>query len=185
MNRVLIALTVAATVALSGCTLPAQSTTTRPTGTFSLGQSSADSAPTDSAPTTPTAAPAGSSVRDGKFEFRVTNMTRAATAGNPDNEFEIVKAQGEFIIVTMSVKNIGKEPQSYFADNQKLIDSSGRQYGASSEADTWENQSIGGDINPGNSIQVKAAFDVPRGTAPTELEVHDSMFSGGAKIDLS
>jgi hypothetical protein len=47
----------------------------------------------------------------------------------------------------------------------------------------WMNSGTG-DINPGNSIQVQAAFDVPPGTQPAELEVHDSMFSGGAKVGL-
>ena len=28
------------------------------------------------------------------------------------------------------------------------------------------------------------SFDVPPGTQPAELEVHDSMFSGGAKVRL-
>jgi hypothetical protein len=125
-------------------------------------------------------------VRDGKFEFRVLGMTRAAQAGDLSNPYMIAKAQGEFIILTLSVQNIGDEPQSYFGDNQKLIDASGREYGADSEAGMWMNEQGGimSDINPGNSIQVKAAFDVPPGTQPAELEVHDSMFSGGAKVRL-
>ena len=43
-----------------------------------------------------------------------------------------------------------------------------------------------GGVKPGNSIQVKVAFDVPPGT-PTEgavLELHDSMLSGGAEVQL-
>jgi hypothetical protein len=148
--------------------------------------SSAFAAPaaTPSAQPTPTAAPAGSAVRDGKFEFRVLDMRRAAQAGDLSNQFEIVQAQGEFIILTLSVKNIGDEPQSYFGDNQQLIDSSGRQYSINSTADMWMNSGSTGDINPGNQIQVTAAFDVPPGTVPTEIEVHDSMFSGGAKVRL-
>lgn len=161
-----IVLVTAAFVA-SGCVLPR-------TGT-SASRSSAAAA---------SAAPAGSAVRDGKFEFQVINMTRAATAGDPSNQFEIVKPQGEFIIVTMSVRNIGDRPQSYFGGNQKLIDTSGRQYGTNSEASMWMNSSIGGDINPGNSIQVKEAFDVPPGTHADVLEVHDSMMSGGAMVHL-
>jgi hypothetical protein len=39
-----------------------------------------------------------------------------------------------------------------------------------------------GDINPGNSIQVKAAFDVPPGTQPAALEVHDSIFGAPAAM---
>jgi hypothetical protein len=134
-------------------------------------------------PATPTAAPAGSPVRDGKFEFRVLDMTRAKQAGDLSNQFGIVDAQGEFIILTMSVANIGDQAQSYFGTNQKLIDTAGREYEANSTADMWMNSGTG-DINPGNSIQVRAAFDVPPGTQPSELEVHDSMFSGGAKVRL-
>jgi hypothetical protein len=136
---------------------------------------------TPAEPATPTAAPAGSPVRDGKFEFRVLGMTRAAQAGDLSNQF--VDAQGEFIILTMSVANIGDQAQSYFGTNQKLIDTAGREYEANSTADMWANKGTG-DINPGNSIQVRAAFDVPPGTQPAELEVHDSMFSGGAKVRL-
>ena len=150
---------------LSGCVLP-------PNGSKSSSGSST------------TVAPMGSAVRDGKFEFQVLDMTRAPTAGNPSNEFEIAKAQGEFIILTMSVRNIGDQPQSYFGQNQKLFDTSGRQYGVSSEASMWLNTDVTGDINPGNSIQVKEAFDVPPGTTPAEVELHDSMFSGGVKVGL-
>jgi Domain of unknown function (DUF4352) len=134
-------------------------------------------------PATPTTAPAGSAVRDGKFEFRVLDMTRAKQAGDLSNQFEIVDAQGEFIILTLSVTNIGDQAQSYFGTNQKLVDTAGREYEANSTADMWANKGTG-DINPGNSIQVRAAFDVPPGTQPAQLEVHDSMFSGGAKVRL-
>jgi hypothetical protein len=98
----------AAAALLSGCVVPETSSSSHSAG--GSGQP----------------APAGSSVRDGKFEFQVVNMTRAPTAGNPSNDFEIAKAQGEFIILTLSVKNIGNEPQSYFGQNQKLIDTNGR-----------------------------------------------------------
>jgi hypothetical protein len=165
----------------TGCMVPSTSTHSA-TGTFSVGQ------PTSGGTAgTPTAAAAGSSVRDGKFEFRVLDVARATSAGSADgNPYMQVKPQGEFIIVTMSVANIGDEPQSYFGQNQKLIDSSGRQFGANSEANMWMNNNVGlGGINPGNSIQVREAFDVPPGTVPDELEVHDSMLSGGAHIRLA
>jgi len=110
-------------------------------------------------------------------------MTRAEQPGDLSNQFEIVDAQGEFIIVNLSVANIGDEAQSYFGTNQKLIDRSGREYEANSSADFWGNKGTG-DINPGNSIQVQVAFDVPPGTQPAELELHDSMFSGGVKLRL-
>ena len=75
----------------------------------------------------------------------------------------------------MSVTNIGDEAQSYFGGNQKLVDTSGREYQANSEADMWANKGTG-DINPGNSIQVQAAFDVPPGTQPRRV--------GGSRLDV-
>jgi hypothetical protein len=64
------------------------------------------------------------------------------------------------------------------------VDVSGRQYETNGEADMWMNTGVTplGGINPGNSIQVKAAFDVPPGTQPAA--VHDSMFSGGVSGKL-
>ncbi|MDV8057657.1 MULTISPECIES: DUF4352 domain-containing protein [unclassified Rhodococcus (in: high G+C Gram-positive bacteria)] len=133
-------------------------------------------------------ASAGSAVRDGKFEFQVTTVASAKTVSDPtDNPYMTADAQGEFIVVTMRVKNIGDKPQSYFGDNQKMIDAQGREYGASSEAGMYMNTEVAvlGEINPGNSIDVKVAFDVPPGTAPATLQLHDSMFSSGVKVALA
>ncbi|BBC43331.1 hypothetical protein [Mycobacterium phage Y10] len=131
-----------------------------------------------------TAAPAGSSVRDGKFEFTVVSVERAKSVTDPTgNQFTTVDAQGEFIVVTLTVKNIGDEARSFSGTNQKLLDRAGREYDANSEADMWMNPGTG-DINPGNQIEVRVAFDVPPGTQPAELALHDSMFSGGARLAI-
>jgi Domain of unknown function (DUF4352) len=157
---------------------------------FGLGLTACAPLPSNGASGTHAAsAPVGSAVRDGKFEFQVVNVKRAKTVSDPTgNPYMTATAQGEFIVITVSVSNIGDRPQSYFGNNQKVIDASGRQYGANTEADMWMNTGISGvmgDINPGNSIQVKAAFDVPPGTQVAALEVHDSMFSGGVSVGLS
>jgi hypothetical protein len=147
-----------------------------------------ESTPSATAPATPTAAPAGSAVRDGKFEFRVLKIASAKTVSNPTgNPYMTAKAQGVFIVVTLSVTNIGGEPQNYFGQNQKLKDTSGREYGVSSEADMYVNTEVSalGEINPGNSIQVNVPFDVPPNTSVAELELHDSMFSGGVSVRLA
>ena len=44
---------------------------------------------------------------------------------------------------------------------------------------------VTGDINPGNSIQAKAALDVPPGTMPAHVELHDSAFSGGVSVAIT
>jgi hypothetical protein len=50
----------------------------------------------------------------------------------------------------------------------------------------WMNTGISamGEINPGNSIQVRVPFDVPPGTRASALELHDSMLSGGVSVRL-
>jgi hypothetical protein len=95
-----------------------------------------------------------------------------------------VKAQGVFIILTVAVQNIGNEPQSYFGQNQKLIDTAGNKYSTTTTADMYANSAMG-DVNPGNTIQVLMSFDVPDGTVASELEVHDSLLSGGSRVAIA
>jgi hypothetical protein len=64
----------------AGCVAPSTSTGSS-AGTFSVASSHSGSG-------APTAASAGRSVRDGKFEFRVLDISRAAQVGSPDgNQF--------------------------------------------------------------------------------------------------
>jgi hypothetical protein len=78
------------------------------------------------------------------------------------------------------VKNTGDEAQSYFASNQKLI-VGGKQFDAASILGV---PGDGDNINPGLSIDTIVSFDVPTGSAPEAVELHDSAFSGGARVDL-
>lgn len=125
-------------------------------------------------------------VRDGKFEFVVSGVQPGLeTVG--DNPYLTEKAQGQFVIVTMTVKNIGNKPQSFSPSEQKLFDAQGRSFETDTSAqialdDTdiavWDN------INPGNTVQVKLVYDMPADAQPTKIELHDSMFSGGADVAL-
>jgi hypothetical protein len=153
--------------------------------------SAADTAATDSAAAAPSAgdeaAPAsqlGAPVRDGKFEFTVTTI-RSGVRQVGDTDFG-VKAQGQFVLVSVTVENIGDEPQSLFGDNQKLFDAAGREYSADSEAAIYleDSNSLWEEINPGNKVDGVIVFDVPKGTDPTRLELHDSLFSGGVEVTL-
>jgi hypothetical protein len=128
----------------------------------------------------PQAASIGTPVRDGKFEFIVTSVDRSKTAGNPSNDFEQSTAQGEYINVHLSVKNIGNEAQSYFAQNQKLI-VGGKKFDAASILGV---NGDGGSINPGLGADTEVSFDVPQGTTPNSIELHDSAFSGGVTVRL-
>lgn len=137
------------------------------------------------APTPKPVARIGQPVRDGKFEFVITGVNTAKTVGDPSNEFMQATAQGVFVVVSMTVANIGNQAQSFFAANQKLKDAAGRQFSPDSTADMWINKQIQTDINPGNQVQAQVAFDVPVGTQPSQIELHDSIFSGGVTVNLA
>ncbi|GAB2934639.1 hypothetical protein GCM10027047_33850 [Rhodococcus aerolatus] len=140
---------------------------------------------------TSTAAPAaedapgiGTPVRDGKFEFTVTAVEPPVPSVG-DGPFSET-AQGEYVVVRLDVTNVGDRQQLVDQSAQKLIDAQGRQLspdtGATFAIDT---DNAFTEVNPGNSVQVALVYDVPVGTTPTTLELHDSAFSGGTEVSLT
>ncbi len=96
-------------------------------------------------------------------------------------------AQGQYCLVTVSVKNIGDKPQTMFDDNQKGLGSNGAEYSTDSGAGLYANTDNPvwiGEINPGNQIKGVLVFDVPKDVQLTGLELHDSAFSGGVEVSL-
>ncbi|WP_328389951.1 DUF4352 domain-containing protein [Nocardia sp. NBC_00416] len=130
-------------------------------------------------------AAAGTPVRDGKFEFVVTKVdTGLKTVGS--NPYLQKEAQGQYVLVHTTVTNTSDRPQSYFGSNQKLIDAQGREFTNDTMAEVNVNDTsvMGGDINPGNAMEVIIAFDIPAAAQPATLEFHDSMLSGGVRVAL-
>jgi len=126
-------------------------------------------------------------VRDGKFEF-VVRSVQPGLSEVGDNPFLNQKAQGQFVIVTLSVQNIGDRPQGFSPSNQKLFDTAGRSFETDTSAQialdnndiaVWDN------INPGNTVDVSLVYDMPVGAVPASIELHDSMFSGGVTVNLT
>jgi hypothetical protein len=72
-------------------------------------------------------------VRDGKFEFVVKAVEPGLTEVG-DNPYLAKKAQGQFVVVTLSVQNIGDRAQGFSPSNQKLIDTQGRSFDSDAEA---------------------------------------------------
>lgn len=146
------------------------------------GDEAADEAGDEAAE--PEIAGVGDTVADGDFEFTVGGFEQgvAEVGGEYLNE----QAQGEFVIIDITVKNIGSEA-AYFTDgDQLLFDTEGNEYSANSAAGMYleDNDVWLTEINPGNQVQGKIVFDVPAGTTLASLELHDSMFSGGIEVSL-
>jgi hypothetical protein len=127
----------------------------------------------------------GDKVRDGKFEFVVTKMDCSKT--RVGDEFLNAKAQGRFCLVSVSVTNIGDEPQLFTGANQtayagktEFKNDTGAEFYANDDSQTFLEE-----INPGNSVKGNLVFDVPKATKLTEIELHDGFFSGGVRVSLS
>lgn len=173
----------------SAGTATADAAVTAPAPTTEAAKPTSAVKPTAKAPAVkpPAAKPAaprvGSTVRDGKFAFTVRSV-RCGIATVGTNPYLTKKAQGQFCAVALTVANIGKEPQSMFADNQYAFDSKQRKFSADTEASIYDDSSqvLWEEVNPGNSVKGTVYFDVPKGTKLATLELHDSMFSGGAKV---
>ena len=126
-----------------------------------------------------TAAP-GTPVVDGDFEFVVSDV------GTPANWRGDPRPRGQWVIATVTVRNTDDDPQSFMPNNQKLIDSAGRIYMADAVAAvTMNNDSMVIDMKPGFKITMKVPFDVPAGTLPAAIELHDSVFTDGARVQLN
>lgn len=128
----------------------------------------------------------GQAARDGKFEFVVKGV-ECGKASVGTNQYLTKQAQGQFCLLNVTVKNIGNEPQSLFADNQYLFNAAGQKYSADDTATTYaapEGKTWYAEINPGNSVEGAIVFDLPKDATPASAELHDSSISGGVKVEL-
>ncbi|MFI7605871.1 DUF4352 domain-containing protein [Micromonospora sp. NPDC049366] len=128
----------------------------------------------------------GQPARDGKFEFTV----KSAKCGVAKIGTDLLgaKAQGQFCLVTVNVKNIGKEAQMFDGSSQKAYSADGTEYSADGGAAIYANKNAEtflNDINPGNQVNGVVVFDIPKNVKLTKLELHDSPFSGGVDVTLS
>ncbi|WP_072804227.1 DUF4352 domain-containing protein [Rhodococcoides yunnanense] len=160
------------------------SDTTAPGATSSQSDSSRPDPASPAVPDAGERSPGiGAAIRDGKFEFVVVSAQPGVPTVGED--FMTETAQGEYVLVTMSVRNIGDRAQSFTTSAQKLLDGQGRQFSVDDMATIVLDQGIAFEqINPGNSIEATIVFDVPAGTVPAEIELHDSLFSGGTTVAL-
>ncbi|MEU7904783.1 DUF4352 domain-containing protein [Actinoplanes sp. NPDC049118] len=66
------------------------------------------------------------------------------------------KAQGKFCIVSVNVKNIGKEAQTFSGTSQKAYDAAGTQFSNDTGAEIYANEgspTFLEEINPGNQVK--------------------------------
>jgi hypothetical protein len=155
------------------------STSTSATPTSSANGSGGETITTSESPTN---APAAGAVTDGNFSFQVTDVETAPSVKSQDTPAEKT-AQGQFLIVHMSVTNTGAMSATFLGTLQKLK-AGGTMYSIDDEATAILHGTVA-DTNPGDNTDVAVAFDVPPGTTPEAIELHGDPTTPGVEAPLS
>jgi serine/threonine-protein kinase len=128
-------------------------------------------------------APAQTPVRDGKFEFVVTNTDFGVS------RVGFQSARGSFVIVTVAIHNISDQPKRFLPFGQRLIDTQGRQINHDPAATMWQTtqqrHDYSFDLRPGQSATTQLVFDVAPDATPSHLELHDFPLSQGVAVRLN
>ena len=128
-----------------------------------------------------TVAPAGTPVRDGKFEFRVAGLDYGERVG-------FQSARGEFLIVTLAVRNHSDETKWFLPFGQKLVLTDGSRIDHDATATAWQavqdRQGHTFELTPGAEGTAVLVFDVPDAVSAAHLELHDFVLSDGVSVAL-
>jgi len=125
----------------------------------------------------------GQPVHDGQFEFVVGSVQcgRPAVGQAPLVE----RADGQFCLVELTVKNLESTPRIFMDADQKAFNLAGMSYTTDPSAANYVNeQEMPMDVGPAQRVTVTIVFDIPTDEKLTGLELHDSPFSGGVRVDL-
>lgn len=127
----------------------------------------------------------GDKARDGKFEFTILGLDCGKK--QIGSQYLNQKAQGQFCLLSLKVRNIGDESRTFDGSNQVLYDIKDRKFEADTEAGIYldDSKSFLEEINPGNVVRGVVVFDVPKNFTAMKAELHDSLWSGGVEISLS
>lgn len=120
----------------------------------------------------------GDRVVVGDIAYTITNVRTANSVGD---EYLNAKADGIFVIVDMTIENLGKESSTISSSYVKIVDSQGRTF--ESDTDAWiyiENNILARQIQPGLPVKGQAIYDVPKGIT-CDLQVTDSLWSSETK----
>lgn len=130
----------------------------------------------------------GTEFTAGDWSVTVKSIDEPVTSVGKSQYIKGAEAQGQFIPVTLSIKNSGKKASYFFTDNVKLKDTNGNEYAYNSDATIWGAEHgalrISEQVNPGNTLEGKIWFDVPTDAKISELTFSGSFFSRPVSVKL-
>ena len=130
----------------------------------------------------------GDRVTDGELRFVVNSVKCGAS--RIGDQYLNTKAQGQFCLVKIKVKNISDGPTTFDGDNQTLINTKGQDFSADTEAMFYandDNQTFLEEINPGNQVTGTLVFDIPKKSKPDHMLLKAGVFgfSDGVTVDVT
>ncbi|TQS40652.1 DUF4352 domain-containing protein [Cryptosporangium phraense] len=125
-------------------------------------------------------------VRDGNAEFTVKSVKCEVTSVG--GKYTRKTPQGQFCVVSSSVKNVGNAPLSLSVSTNTAYNASGQEFRADIGATISANDDSSlfiSDLNPGNSTAVNWVFDLPKGQTIARLQLHESFSSTGVDVTVA
>jgi hypothetical protein len=126
--------------------------------------------------------------RDGDFAFQVKAIDcgqaeAQAVYNDPDITGNMPPGTKE-CIVELWVADDKDVAQTFWDSNQYAYDARGQQFTADDNGIYLTGDKNATQLNPGVSITALVPFNIPSGDTITQLQLHDSEFSGGVTVQL-
>ena len=144
--------------------------------------SSAEPSETEEGPTEPQAAGTGDEVRDGNFAFVVNGVRTTDVVADPEFPELNATADGEYVIVDLSVTNVSAEQQTFIASFNTLSDGT-TEFEVDEDAWLYVGNTVT-DVGPGQTIETAVVFDVPKGTDLESIWLRGGPLSDGVAVGL-
>lgn len=131
------------------------------------------------------AAGIGDAVLSGDLEFTITGVEEGGA--ELGSEYVSTAAQGEFLLVHVTVTNTGDEAHYFTGGEQTLVDDQGRRHETDGAASLYipGNETLFANINPGNTVEGVLVFDLPADAVPVEIEVQGGLFDDAVTVSLA
>jgi hypothetical protein len=126
----------------------------------------------------------GEKATDDDYQFTVTKIKCGVS--RVGDSYSNEKAQGQFCLVSMRVKNVGNDAINFSDENQALVDAKGKNYSPDDAAWIYLDTDPYAEINPGNTLKTTVPFDMPKKAKPDYLLLKAGAFgfSEGVKVKL-
>lgn len=122
----------------------------------------------------------------GDLQYTVTKVQPGVS--KVGDQYLNQEPQGQYVLVSVSVKNTGKSSTTFDSSLVKLYDKDATQYSTDTTAEIYANKQSSTfleQINPGNTVKGVLVFDIPKDVQPTQLGVRGGLFGSEKKITLS